>query len=349
MLLLQKMLLEVFVSALEKALEIYLGETFGKPVCVETKRGDAGKLPVYIGQTYDLIRTTFLNRTLYLLLSKAGRRKPTPTEVALQANVVRNVLGENIAFVFSDLVPYERKRFIQVRVPFIVPGRQTYLPQYVVDLRERANASKNRCEVDETFRPPSGPAQVLLLFYLQRADLVGKWSLREWSKTLGYSTMTATRICDELVRCGLCRTETIGKKMLLVFDEDRRALWGKALPFLRSPVKRTGFAVRTDLSQLEWCHAGVSALSRYTLIDEGRSPVYAMSVSDYRRAVLDKLVVEQAYWDHGSIIIEQWRYRPKVLAHGQIVDRLSLYLSMRDEHDERIESALSELQEGVRW
>ncbi len=337
------------MDSVSKALENYLEETFGESAHVESGRDDVDKLPVFIGQAYDVKRLAFLNRTVHLLLPKAGRRKPTPADVATQMQLIRRAFGVDFAFVFADLVPYERSRFIQERVPFIVPRRQTYLPQYVVDIMERANASKNRHVWADEPEPLSGPAQVLLLFNLQRADHVGEWSLREWARTLGYSTMTATRICDELARCGLCQTETVGKRVTLVFDKDRHALWERSLPFLRSPVKRTGFAMRAEFAQLEWCHAGVSALSRYTLLDEGRTPVYAMSASDYRRAVLDKQVTEQAYRDNDSLIIEQWRYRPNVLTQDRVVDRLSLYLSLRGEHDERVDAALQELLKGVKW
>ncbi|MEI8121955.1 MAG: hypothetical protein WCI20_07870 [bacterium] len=43
------------------------------------------------------------------------------------------------------------------------------------------------------------------------------------------------------------------------------------------------------------------------------------------------------------------RYRPEILSDGPTVDRLSLYLSLREEHDERVQSALKELLESVRW
>ncbi len=61
------------------------------------------------------------------------------------------------------------------------------------------------------------------------------------------------------------------------------------------------------------------------------------------------LVDEQQNREKDSLVIEKWRYRPKVLTHDQAVDRLSLYLALRDEHDERIEVALGELLEGVKW
>jgi len=50
------------------------------------------------------------------------------------------------------------------------------------------------------------------------------------------------------------------------------------------------------------------------------------------------------------VVIQRWRYSPAILADDRrTVDRLSLYLSLRDSADERIQSALSRMLEGVKW
>lgn len=337
------------MESLSKTLEAYFGETFGEQARLESGRKDVDNLPIFIGQAYDVKRMTFLGRMVTLFFPKAELRKPTPTEIQSHIKSIRKMCGDDFAFVFAALAPYEKSRFIQARVPFIVPRRQTYLPQYVIDLRGQANSAKNRQAFEEEPQPLSGPAQVLLLFHLQMADRAEAWSLRTWARTLGYSTMTATRICDELSRCDLCRTETNGKRVTLQFDGDRRALWTRALPYLRSPVKKTVCVARAELPKLDCCCAGLTALAQYTLIADGKNPVYAMSASEYRRAEMSHLVDEQAYLEKDSLIIEQWRYRPKVLTHDQTVDRLSLYLALQDERDERIQAALGELLEGVKW
>jgi hypothetical protein len=337
------------MESLSKTLEAYFGETFGEKAHMESGQDDTYRLPIFIGQTYDVQRMTFLGRMVTLFFPKAELRRPTPTEVQAHIKAIRKTCGDDFAFVFASLAPYEKSRFIQERVPFIVPRRQTYLPQFVIDLREQANSAKNRQAFEEEPQPLSGPAQLLLLFYLQRTQHVDAWSLRTWSQTIGYSTMTATRICDELARCDLCRTETNGKRVTLQFDGDRHALWTRALPYLRSPVKKTVCVARAELPKLDWSYAGLTALAQYTLIADGKNPVYAMSASDYHRAEMSHLVDEQEYLEKDSLVIEQWRYRQKVLTIDQTVDRLSLYLALRDERDERIEAALGELMEGVKW
>ena len=47
--------------------------------------------------------------------------------------------------------------------------------------------------------------------------------------------------------------------------------------------------------------------------------------------------------------IQVWSYPPALFAEQGTVDRLSLYLSLRTDHDERTESALEEMMEKIRW
>jgi hypothetical protein len=332
---------------IKETLETYFLETFGEQICVNIDTNEADRFPIFIGQAYDIGKMTFLDRAVYLFFPKATRPKPTPAEVYAHIKFIREICGANFVFVFTELLAYERSRFIRERVPFIVPRRQTYLPQFYLDLREQANAAKNRMCFAEKNQPLSGPAQVLLLYYLQHPDPDVGWSLKQWAKTLGYSTMTATRICDELTRCTLGRSEISGKKVILLFEKDRKALWDRALPYLRNPVIRTTFS--NEVPKDECCRAGISALAAYTMIAEDRNPIYAMSASEYRRAVVAHTIAEQDYRDTDSVVIEQWRYRPKLLTHDQNVDRLSLYLSLKDEPDERIEAALKKLLEEYQW
>jgi hypothetical protein len=50
------------------------------------------------------------------------------------------------------------------------------------------------------------------------------------------------------------------------------------------------------------------------------------------------------------VLVEQWRYAPALLsANRESVDPLSLYLSLRESPDERVQGALNEMQEALQW
>ena len=51
----------------------------------------------------------------------------------------------------------------------------------------------------------------------------------------------------------------------------------------------------------------------------------------------------------GALEISVWSYAPSLLAKGNAVDRLSLYLSLKESQDERIEAALEEMMRELQW
>ena len=53
--------------------------------------------------------------------------------------------------------------------------------------------------------------------------------------------------------------------------------------------------------------------------------------------------------DPEAIEVEIWTYNPKLLAKGDVVDRFSLFLSLRDSKNERVEQALEQLMEAAEW
>ena len=330
-------------------LEAYLSETFGLSVRVEPAPQEAEKLPIYLGSLYSIYRTKFGDRRVSLLFQKKNEN-PSPAAVSKHVELVRNVLRGDIAFVFPVLASFERKRLVQHRVPFIVPNQQTYLPDLLIDLRDLVRPGRARLPEERASARLSSPAQVLLLYYLQYGLNAEPMALRDWTRLLGYSTMTATRICDALVGSALCGKEQHGKKVVLRFDADRHALWDRALPHLRNPLVRISYVKEARPDGMAWIKAGVSALSRYTSLAQGRKPVYAMKASESRRALSEGRLIELPSQEEGCVIVEQWRYRPELLSKEQdSVDRLSLYLSLMDDRDERVEAALGELMEGITW
>jgi hypothetical protein len=91
--------------------------------------------------------------------------------------------------------------------------------------------------------------------------------------------------------------------------------------------------------------AGETALSRYDMIMSPRNSVYAVNYKEW--AGLKKLMqIEELPGPYDdAIMIELWRYDPEILATEDRVDPLSLYMSLIDEHDDRVNIAKDELLE----
>jgi len=327
-------------------LKKYLAEVAEPNVTIRPARQAQGKIPVFMGQAYEVYQAKLLGRAYTLLLVKEPT-PPTPSQAAKHADKIQALLGKAVVFVFPQLPAFERKRYIQQGIAFIVPRRQIYLPMVLMDLRESPNARTGvKGEAPEAL---SAPAQVLLLFYLQKPH-VDAWSLKHWAQVLGYSTMTLTRARNELVNAELCLPQEKGRSIELHFPQDRSALWQKALPYLRTPVQKRCTIESMPDKNLPLYQAGITALAHYTLINADPNPVYALSSTDYRKALKEKHIQEQLFTEENTLIIERWRYAPALLATDKgTVDPLSLYLSLQAHPDERIQDALQTLMETLTW
>jgi hypothetical protein len=53
--------------------------------------------------------------------------------------------------------------------------------------------------------------------------------------------------------------------------------------------------------------------------------------------------------DENLVEIQIWEYNPRIFTKKSIVDIVSLYASLKEENDERIEQALEEVLRGEKW
>ena len=210
-----------------------------------------------------------------------------------------------------------------------------FLPFIGIDLREHMKNIRIR---KETFSPS---AQLLLLSLLL-GKLKNGITPGEAAKLLGYSSMTMTRAFDELEENKIGTHSSKGKNRILIIEEEPKDIWKTALPLLGSPQKRT-ISINPIEAVLGYKKSGDSALSDYTMIAEPKNPVYAVSENEFKALKNDDKFKVVPYPERDSVIIEIWRYLPGLLSEVNVVDPLSLYLSMKDIEDEPIESSLAEL------
>ena len=231
-------------------------------------------LPPYLRQRYNLYHTIILNNDCLLLFDK-GIENSTPAAIRKHMDVISERENTEAIYVCSSMDFYNRKRLIEQRVSFIVPGNQMFLPFMGIDLREHM---KNIRIKKEIFSPS---AQLLLLSILL-GKLKNGVTPGEAAKLLGYSSMTMTRAFDELRENRIGTHRSKGKSRLLIFEEDPENIWETALPLFGSPQKR-----KVNINPIEtvfnYKKSGDSALSYYTMIAEPKNPVYAVSEKEFNK------------------------------------------------------------------
>ena len=118
---------------------------------------------------------------------------------------------------------------------------------------------------------------------------------------------------------------------------------------MRSPVKRRTI-IRPLESKWSGIPAGLTALAHFTLLAPPSIPVYAVSLDDWKSMKLTNAIVELPAAEPQSYEVEIWNYSPLLFKEEHdVVDRFSLYLSVQDNVDERVQSALEKMMEEVLW
>lgn len=325
------------------ALASYITEITGEAVRIlPFNQGDLVSLPLYLRSQYDIEEAEIFGRKLILAFQKERSERPTPSEYANHARHISQEIGQDAVLIIPELASYTRNRLLRQGVAFVVPGRQMFLPTLMVDLRERS-PRESRGQATAL----SAPSQVLVIFYLLGNPVQGV-SLRELATRLGYSSMTLSNVRDELGSESFCQVAKDGRTRHLTFSPHRSGVWEIVKHKLRSPVNARHW--------VKWAHprpnvleSGVTALARLTMLSEDPLPVFAMRDRDYRKRLETGELHGCPGHDEADAQVEAWKYDPTILARGETVDQLSLYLSLRESQDPRVRSALEEMMMGMQW
>lgn len=320
-------------------LESYIEAALGIPVKPRTWERSSD-LPQYLRARYRFFLVNVLG-TDCVLMADTDAGEQTPAVIGKHVSQVRSRHDIEVVYVRHAVSSYNRKRLIEQKVPFIVPGNQMYLPGLGIDLREHLKRVRGK----KTSFSPSTQA-LLLYVLLEKADTPIAPAVI--AHQLGYSAMTMTRAFDELETAGIGEHSVRGKERHLHFAESGKPLWEKTLPYLNTPVRKR-FYVTSTMQPRSGCMAGQTALARYTQLSEPNVAVFAFSPHEWKKQMQQGEVLEIAVPEPGAFEIELWKYSPDHFAKDGMVDRLSLYLSFNDSADERVQSALDMLMEEMEW
>jgi len=325
---------------LQQSLLDYLGLLSGeRPDLVPQK---AAGLPLFLRERFEFQAIRLFGQRYVLALEKENWDADSPGEYENQVGIMQAQFAETVVLVLPRLPSYARNRMVRLGIPFIVPGSQTFLPNALIDLRERFTQPKPK-----QGKKLTPAAQCLILCHLQRQSLENL-ALREIAEKIGYSPIMLTRVKDELEAAGLCRTARMGRSVALEFTSRGRNLWESAQTFLSSPVRKNLW-VRWDSPGYPAIVAGLTALSRKTIMADDRLPTYALLSATFQANLEQGLYHGCRSPEEANLRMESWSYNPLLLGGKEAVDPLSLYLSLRDFPDERVQQQIETLIEQIQW
>jgi len=320
-------------------LERYVHDALGVSVKTTPWSG-VGQLPPVLRERYRFAKVELLGLRALLVID-ANSEEQSPATVRKHLDMLQTKQHTDLIYVRGQVTAYNRKRLIEQKVSFIVPGNQMYLPMLAIDLREHFRRIR---EEAPTFSPST---QVVVLHAMLR-DAGQVLIPSEMAPLLGYSAMTMTRAFDELETAKLAEVTVRGRERCLRFIGDRREIWEKAQPFLRNPVSKRLFIRRINGAEGA-TRAGLTALAHYSMLAPPAYTTYALSREEWKTLRQQHKIIEVPVQDPDVSEIEVWWYSPARFAEHGMVDQLSLYLSLKADHDERTETALEEMMEKIEW
>jgi hypothetical protein len=314
----------------------YLKNALGIEAEITPLKADKLKtLPLYITSEYAIQHIKIYLQNFLLVFVKKEFR----TEVLRKhLETIRIALNTKAIAVIGQIESYKRSRLIEKKIPFIIPGKQMYLPDLLIDLKEYASSAKEL----PLAMPPA--TQLLTLYHLQVESLEGV-NLKGIAERLHYDAATITRAAFYLHNSGLCRIAGTKEKSLM-FGKTNRELWAIAESTMSKPVIRTKFFSGYTLdSNLKF--ANINALAHYTDLNDEQAkfyairPGYAQFIGGVNLKPVDQM--------EANVCIEEWKYDPALLTKTEYIDPLSLYLCFRENKNERIEMALEKLLKQIQW
>jgi hypothetical protein len=279
----------------------------------------------------------FNNQSLCVIQAKNKQDSITPLKYKQITKQVEILVGMPVVVILDSLTYYERERLINQSVYFIISDKYAFLPSLIVNVQAK-----------KKFKKPSKltpVAQYVLLYYLLSEESKEEYTIKDLEPIMPYNYVALARAVANLEDCKLISTEikdNTGIKHIR-FSGYKRELWQKAQNYLTSPVKKVLYC--DDIPKGIFSISGVNALSQYSHLNSEQYET---------RAIWDKLfnlLENQVNEVEGLCKIELWKYPTTMpsFSNHHVVDKLSLYLSMKNEPDARIEKELEIMIEEMKW
>ena len=318
---------------------------------VPANPGVLRNFPLYISENYRAYSANLFNHG-FLLIELKNEQAFSIAQIEKHLHMLRDSFNQSVVLLCNDISSITRKRLIEKGINFIVPGKQLYLPEFFIDLRERFQNARSLHKTTKLL--PS--AQFLLIYHI--IHRYEKWKIEEHSfkeiaEHTGYTAMAVTKAVENLKQHELIEVSGAKEKMIR-FNLERHELWNVAMQqnLLVNPVIRTVY-VDERPKDVFLLMSNASALPEYSDMNPSRQLYYAIEKNIFY-GLLKSNLLKNLNEHEGKYCLEIWKYNPEKLVaempnERSVVDPLSLYLSLKNSHDERIEMAREQIIEKLIW
>jgi hypothetical protein len=309
----------------------YIEETLGEKV-IRKPWLDINKFPLYIKGLYRIEQATIGTQECLILLPQS--ELSTISAIKKHLSRLKDEWNGPMALELPRLTRQRRQTLLSEKIPFVVPGKQLFLPFMGAMLQEKFDSET--VSAAEKLQPS---AQMLLFCFIYGKNQ--PLYLSRISEKLGFSAMTVTRATLQLTATGFLSAHKDGVQKVLTSELTPQELYEKTQPRLFDPVRKRFYINSAELPN-GYFVAGESALSLKSMLGEPTVAVYGTTKEEKIATQTTQLLDSDKQCQ-----VEVWRYDPTVLSGEKCADVLSLALSLRSIRDDRVEITIDEMLEEV--
>lgn len=297
-------------------------------------------LPISFEKRFQYVQMKFHKESFLLIKEK---RRGSLDSFVTQARIMGEKASMDVILVFSKLSDIEKKQLLQARVPFVDFKGNLFFPPLGLVLNANDDVATSK---------ELTPSEQLtwIAFLLTKGQKVVDVDMLSQVTGLPNSTiyrcLRTFKALDWLNKPNKLYTYTASKKELFLKSES----------YLFNPIKKRLLLSDFDLNKIQsdsrLLYGGTYALSYLTFLaesDENSSYVISHRQFNKLSLPLSQHVLE-------GKVLEIWRYSPfvsefwndfKETQDRQFVDPISLYLTLKDDDDPRVEEEIEALKNNI--
>lgn len=332
---------EAIFSTIQERMIGYFQRLIGVTLTIEEWSSSA-RLPIMFTHHFKFLNSSLQGREVLFVLC---RFELEGFEIRKHAQKIQRFFDGIIIYVLAGGTIKVRNDLISLKIPFVIPGYQMYLPWFFIDLRE---AARKRGEVYLERSASLSPAAQALALKLIKSGSGESMTTAMICKWTGFSKMTVSKAMRELAVFSCVNIHAERRSNSISLSGTKTDAWLQLVEKLRSPVSKIYFIETPQEDLTGQCFmAGEQALAALSMLGDPTLETYACSKTSWAR------LSERYAWSDSPAQFENnclpyrrmevWSYDPALLSEQDMVDVASLYLSLKPEPDERIQKELESL------
>lgn len=294
----------------------YIEKVLGVSVEYHRWKGEVN-LPYYITERYDM-RLVQMD-TLQCIFVWPKEKLNQISSLKKQIRRIQMEEALPVVFILERMDRYHRDAFISSHIPFVVAENQLYLPFMALYLKEKY---LREIKSSDSFLPFT---QLLLFYwYYHKKNTV---YMSDMIQILECSAMTVTRAFRQLEESGMFESGKAGVQRMLTGKQSAETILVELEDSLINPIAAVLYVDKKELAEQissdKLFLSENSALKALGINVNAELPCYAV----YKKNICLKGSRELLNAET-QIKLELWKYDPSILGKEQVVDPLSLALSM---------------------